>query len=271
MDGLETRIKKGREEAGLTQKQLAAAVGVSAMTIIRWESGEREPRAGELAAIAQATKKSLAWLVSGDDREEQMAWLLEHSDDRPDGCEPLIQQFPDEVPEKWLVEKKRKKLKDLENAIKKSDDSIQVPVLDPRLFACAGKGNGVFTEDAVVDFQAWPKQGVGRISQEERLTPFIVRVEGNSMSLSNIPDGASALVNPAEPVYSGDPALCCWGSVMDCDWGVKHVFWLQDGGVILRSKSPDYPPMAFSADDVQEERVRILGKVMWALLLPKKG
>lgn len=46
-------IKSAREAAGLTQEQLAEAVGLSVSQINRFESQKREPRIGEIAALSR--------------------------------------------------------------------------------------------------------------------------------------------------------------------------------------------------------------------------
>lgn len=46
------RIKQAREIKKLTQKQLAEKVGVSEVTISRWESGERIPKATYLSNLS---------------------------------------------------------------------------------------------------------------------------------------------------------------------------------------------------------------------------
>lgn len=47
-------IKELRKDAGLTQVQLADALGVSQSTVAAWESGEKYPRASILPALATA-------------------------------------------------------------------------------------------------------------------------------------------------------------------------------------------------------------------------
>ncbi len=62
---LRERIFKARNDAGLTQDQLAAATKKSRGAVSQWESGESRPRHSTLVAIAKATGKELAWLESG--------------------------------------------------------------------------------------------------------------------------------------------------------------------------------------------------------------
>lgn len=49
-----SRIKKARETAGLTQEQLGEQIGVTGVTIMRYEKDLREPRQKQLQAIATA-------------------------------------------------------------------------------------------------------------------------------------------------------------------------------------------------------------------------
>ena len=46
-------IRQLREEKGLTQLQLAVAVGVTPSTIYTWESGRSEPKVRQLRKIAE--------------------------------------------------------------------------------------------------------------------------------------------------------------------------------------------------------------------------
>ncbi len=45
-------IRELREDAGLTQLQLAMKLGVTPSAVYAWESGRNEPRASQLRAIA---------------------------------------------------------------------------------------------------------------------------------------------------------------------------------------------------------------------------
>nr|WP_278377211.1 helix-turn-helix transcriptional regulator [Brucella anthropi] len=62
---LKDRILKAREDAGLTQQQLADATGKTRGAVAQWESGKTRPRHDVLLAIASTTGQDIAWLESG--------------------------------------------------------------------------------------------------------------------------------------------------------------------------------------------------------------
>lgn len=57
-------IRERREALGLSRTELAEAVGISAKSLSRYESGEREPRASDLVKIADALGCSVELLVN---------------------------------------------------------------------------------------------------------------------------------------------------------------------------------------------------------------
>lgn len=64
------RIKDLRNEAGLTQEQLAERLGVQRMTVIRWERGDNPPSEEKLLLLAQLFKVSTLYLQGyTDDRD----------------------------------------------------------------------------------------------------------------------------------------------------------------------------------------------------------
>lgn len=64
------RIYKARTDAGLTQTQLAEAVGKTRAAVAQWEGGIVRPRHSTLVEIAKATGVSERWIVSGVDEAQ---------------------------------------------------------------------------------------------------------------------------------------------------------------------------------------------------------
>ena len=60
------RIRESRKKQKLTQQELADKVKVSLMTVLRWEKGERIPRADEINRIAEALNVSASYLMGGE-------------------------------------------------------------------------------------------------------------------------------------------------------------------------------------------------------------
>jgi transcriptional regulator with XRE-family HTH domain len=65
--GLGTRLRTARRSAGLTQKQLAEALGVESITVSRWERGVTSPTLPRLRRIAELTETSVSDLVRAPD------------------------------------------------------------------------------------------------------------------------------------------------------------------------------------------------------------
>lgn len=62
---IKNAIKHYREKANLTQVQLSEAVKCSVDSVRRWESGQREPRASEIAKLCEVLGVSEAELLRG--------------------------------------------------------------------------------------------------------------------------------------------------------------------------------------------------------------
>lgn len=69
MDGLGDRIKIIRQELKLNQKEFARRIGVAATTMNNYEREEREPPIKILIAISKLSRRSLDWLLLGEDNE----------------------------------------------------------------------------------------------------------------------------------------------------------------------------------------------------------
>ncbi|HGU4446625.1 TPA: helix-turn-helix domain-containing protein, partial [Escherichia coli] len=61
------RITMRRKELGLTKLALAKTLGLSGVSILKWENGQNEPSGKNLFALSDALKCSPAWLLFGDE------------------------------------------------------------------------------------------------------------------------------------------------------------------------------------------------------------
>ena len=76
--GVGGRLRTARRASGLTQKQLAEALGVESITVSRWERGVTTPSLPRLRRIAEITETSVSDLVrSPDSVTAQAAELAE--------------------------------------------------------------------------------------------------------------------------------------------------------------------------------------------------
>lgn len=66
LNGVGGRIRAARQDANLTQLELALMIGVRERTVVRWEQGHNEPRTEMVVwRIAKATKKPLDFFNIG--------------------------------------------------------------------------------------------------------------------------------------------------------------------------------------------------------------
>lgn len=57
------RLREAREQAGITQDQLAALVGASRRSPSRWENGEVDPSLKHVVRIADVTGKPIDFFI----------------------------------------------------------------------------------------------------------------------------------------------------------------------------------------------------------------
>lgn len=65
------RIQRSRKGKNLTQKELAAKLGLATGTIQQYELGKRQPRLEQFKAIASALDVDVNWLMNGQTMEER--------------------------------------------------------------------------------------------------------------------------------------------------------------------------------------------------------
>lgn len=160
---------------------------------------------------------------------------------------------------------------DHENVKKNSfQHVIEIPILDPTLIACAGEGNHIESVYAKAEKTVFlPASDVGVISVDADKRPFAVVVEGDSMEGAGISDKSTVVVNPAEEIYDGDTVLVAFGIMPQI--AVKWIFFKRDGSIELRSANPAYSPLIFSKEDIENDMIKILGKVVYVINKPKRG
>ncbi|MAM25115.1 MAG: transcriptional regulator [Rhodobacteraceae bacterium] len=60
------RVSAAREQAGLSQAELARRLGVRQSTLRGWEDDHSEPRANRLSMLAGLLNVSMMWLINGE-------------------------------------------------------------------------------------------------------------------------------------------------------------------------------------------------------------
>jgi transcriptional regulator with XRE-family HTH domain len=79
---LPDRIRAARNRAGLSQRQMARALGVTPSAVAQWELGDTTPTHEHLLAIAAATNSDVAQIfgmrVSQPDPDADLRALIQH-------------------------------------------------------------------------------------------------------------------------------------------------------------------------------------------------
>ena len=87
LDGIGDRLREERTKAGISQRELARRLGLSASLISQLESGVSKPSVGTLYAIVTELGLSLDRMIRGDDYHEEDVSVHVRSDGEPS---PLV-------------------------------------------------------------------------------------------------------------------------------------------------------------------------------------
>ena len=71
-----SRIRNARQEKGLSQEDLAKAIGATKSAVSRYEAGKRMPNLGQIQAIAAALDGDVVYLVCGQTTTEVQNGIL---------------------------------------------------------------------------------------------------------------------------------------------------------------------------------------------------
>lgn len=76
------KIKRARQNAGLTQEELGQKIGVTGVAIMRYEKGQRKPSIETLVGISVALSTSVNDLVSETDSEDWLSLPASYTDEK---------------------------------------------------------------------------------------------------------------------------------------------------------------------------------------------
>lgn len=176
------KVKTARREKGISQKKLAALIGLSELTVIRLEKGQREPRPSELEKIAEVLGVPVASLYDAVPMKSDVTPLP-----MPTGRQipvPLLSPevtacCGDGIP---------------------TYDEIQNSPEKVMMFSISDLG-GVY---------------------DEMRPPYAVRADGACLEKSRIFDGDILIFNPAAEPRQGQICIVCWGGALSAKKVVRH-------------------------------------------------
>lgn len=238
---MEFQIRKAREKAGFSQKELAEIVGVKPTTFNGYESGKHDPKSDLLVKIANACGVTVDYLLDVDYAKapsisaEAMKLAKDYDTALDDRGRRTIRNVMDfEVG--YAAQRAEKEKAERKSALQnhQEDTSEEIAIYITTLYhQPVSAGNGESSEydySETVQLKKMPPNG----------TSYIVPVQGDSM----------------EPLFSdGDKVFV--RAQIDIEPGQTGVFfmdgqmWIKElGDGVLLSHNPKYPPRPMT-DDVR--------------------
>jgi phage repressor protein C with HTH and peptisase S24 domain len=231
------RVRNLLSEKNMTQKALAAKLGMEYNTLWRKLSGDRKANIAFLQNLAQELDTSIAFLsAETDDPTPSSPYSDRRLSARGLSERSAVGAFG-----------RKEELSPLKPT------QILVPILDQE--ACAGEGfNFDDIETSAIGWLPWPLLEMG--GDVNPNTPYFIRVQGDSMTGVDIDDGDFVLVNPNVEVTNGNSVYVKWNG--HCS--IKGFVHYPDGRVELRPANPNY--QSIWIDDIDDENLQILGKIV---------
>ncbi len=231
---LKDRLKKARKDAGLTQAELAERVGIKQASVSEIERGLTRT-SGYLVQLAQACGVDPVWLSGGS---------LSQGESRPLSNATMlgpISLWDDDTP--------------------LDDDEVYLPFLK-EVELSAGSGRTAVQESSGRKLR-FGKQTL-RNQNVQAGHAVCVTVHGNSMD-PVLPDGSTVGVDrSATTVKDGKMYAIDHGGELR----VKTLYRIPGGGLRFRSFNLDeHPDEEYSAQDLAEAGITVIGKVFWYSVL----
>lgn len=230
-DGLGRRIYLVRRRARLSREPFAKRIGISAMSLRRYESGDRTPDADTVNAIGEAFDVSVQWLMTG-------AGI-------PPSDLPADEDEDRSSPPEVSANARRLAMR--------GSDVVWIPMYSAQPRAGVGASDHEWLEDAL------PMRADDIRSLDVDATKLaVVTVQGDSMQ-PTLRAGDTVLVDTRtdQPNRDGIHVLRLGDALM-----VKRIQWQPDGSVRIVSDNEAYEPIVVSGEKI--EGLNIVGRVLRA-------
>lgn len=228
------RVREARKLAGLSQQELAKAIGVTQPTLSELERG-LSTSSTHLISIAKVCKVAPEWLQTGN----VPATYNEISEAKQSYVLGQIDPWDSKTP--------------------LTDDEVELPFYK-EVELKAGTGSVVAKEDSGFKLR-FAKSTLRRHNVQPELAACVV-VSGDSME-PVLPDQATVGIDTGNTrIKDGDMFAIDHGGLLR----VKILYRLPNGGIRLRSFNRDeHPDEDFNAEDAAH--IRVLGRVFWYSVL----
>lgn len=228
------RVREARKLAGLSQQELAKAIGVTQPTLSELERG-LSTSSTHLISIAKVCKVAPEWLQTGN----VPATYNEISEAKQSYVLGQIDPWDSKTP--------------------LTDDEVELPFYK-EVELSAGNGSTVQRENSGFKLR-FAKSTLRRYNIQSDMAACVV-VSGNSME-PVLPDQATVGIDTANTrIKDGDMYAIDHGGMLR----VKVLYRLPGGGIRLRSFNRDeYPDEDYPVEQANE--IRVLGRVFWYSVL----
>lgn len=238
--GIGKRIKEARDRLGLTQKQLAELVGVTASAVTNYENETSHPKETVLYALLKALKVDANFLFqdemdqiapSFDQREQTLIKKYRSVDDHGRRTIDTVAEYEYE-------------------RCCKEDGATQL-IEFPVAYESAAAGYGNYLTDSGLEYVSVDKTAIpGRAK-------FGVKVSGNSME-PEYHSGDILLVEPMPAIPNGDLGIFN----LNGEGFFKKLLVDHDKKmIILRSLNPDYPDRVVLPQETLITYGKVIGKM----------
>lgn len=237
------RMKEARRNKGMTQRELAEAIGAKHNSISNWENGQNHPNMNTIERICNALEITPAYLMGWNRPidELDMKVLELYPDFRPgEGHLPTIESS-DIITHK----KANSKPKYPPNALPAETNFVNIPIL-----GSVSAGLGCLADNEIVGYEPW---GASSIKRGHKY--IVLKVSGDSMYPSLIEDDL-VLIQCQTTIDSGRIAVV----TVNGDEGVIKKVKYGSDWIELHSVNPMYPVRRFEGEDVQ--LINVMGLVV---------